>query len=235
LFSRAARLEGMWRLTIGHAFDVTARQFPDREALVAEGRRWTWRELAADVDRVARALIRLGVEPGDRIALWSANRPEWLHVLFATVKIGAIAVPLRDDSTLADAEDVVRRTACRLRITAAPSALPSLLIDDPTWTADRATHAELAARQAAVEPGATALILQPDGATSHAILADVIAQASRLAIGATASTLLARPMSDRVGLCEGPLMSAVTGARLILASCRKMETCVLRSSSCCWP
>ena len=65
-----------------------------RPALVArhQGIRWTYAELHEQVERCARALLRLGVRKGDRVGIWSPNNAEWVIVQFATAKIGAILV-----------------------------------------------------------------------------------------------------------------------------------------------
>jgi fatty-acyl-CoA synthase len=80
--------------TIGDNLDDTARRFPDRDALVdvAAGTRWTYAELVADVDRLARGLLAAGVGKGDRVGIWAPNCAEWTLVQFATAKIGAILV-----------------------------------------------------------------------------------------------------------------------------------------------
>jgi fatty-acyl-CoA synthase len=80
--------------TIGDNFDDTARRFSDREALVdvAQGRRWTYAALQADVDRLARALLAVGVRTGDRVGIWAPNCSEWTLVQYATAKMGAILV-----------------------------------------------------------------------------------------------------------------------------------------------
>ena len=80
--------------TIGDNFDRTAATCPDQEALVdcASGRRWTYRALAHDVDQLARGLLSLGIAKGDRVGIWAPNIPEWVHVQYATAKIGAILV-----------------------------------------------------------------------------------------------------------------------------------------------
>ncbi|TQM64661.1 AMP-binding protein [Humibacillus xanthopallidus] len=80
--------------TIGDNFDDTVRRFGDREALVdvAQGRRWTYAELRADVDRLARALLAVGVKTGDRVGIWAPNCSEWTLVQFATAKMGAVLV-----------------------------------------------------------------------------------------------------------------------------------------------
>ena len=59
-----------------------------------EERCWTWREVQAEVDRVARGLMAAGVGSGDHVAVWMTNRPEWLFILFAVGKVGACLVPL---------------------------------------------------------------------------------------------------------------------------------------------
>src|SRR6478736_10195614 len=80
--------------TIGDSFDATALRFAEREALVdvAQGKRWTYAGLRADVDRLARALLAIGVQTGDRVGIWAPNCSEWTLVQYATAKIGAILV-----------------------------------------------------------------------------------------------------------------------------------------------
>ncbi|MDA0821836.1 MAG: AMP-binding protein [Proteobacteria bacterium] len=80
--------------TFGQLPSDAAARFGDREALVFKDRRWTWREFSAEVDRAAKALIALGVEPGEKIALWMNNKPEWLFLMYAVAKVGAVLVPL---------------------------------------------------------------------------------------------------------------------------------------------
>jgi fatty-acyl-CoA synthase len=80
--------------TIGANFERTVAAHPDREALVevASGRRWTWAELDADVDRLARGLLAAGIAKGDRVGIWSPNCAEWTLTQYATAKIGAVLV-----------------------------------------------------------------------------------------------------------------------------------------------
>ena len=80
--------------TIGANLARTAARFGDREALVecASGRRWTYAELDADVDAVARGLLAAGLQPGDRVGIWSPNCAEWVLVQYATARIGVILV-----------------------------------------------------------------------------------------------------------------------------------------------
>ncbi|MEV7096094.1 AMP-binding protein [Amycolatopsis sp. NPDC051045] len=80
--------------TIGDNFDRTVAAFGERDALVdrAVGRRWTYRELAAEVTALALGLVARGIGKGDRVGIWSPNRAEWTFLQYATAKIGAILV-----------------------------------------------------------------------------------------------------------------------------------------------
>ncbi|MAS54235.1 MAG: AMP-binding protein [Pimelobacter sp.] len=80
--------------TIGTNLARTVADHPDREALVevASGRRWSWSELDRDVDAVARGLLALGLEVGDRVGMWAPNCAEWTVVQLATAKVGIVLV-----------------------------------------------------------------------------------------------------------------------------------------------
>src|SRR5262245_41734431 len=107
--------------TLGSLVDERARRHGGREALVFQGRRWTFAELAADVDRVARGLIGLGVEPGDKVALWMMNRPEWIHAALAAIRIGAVLVPINTRFRTEDAAYVLGQSDSTTLIIAARS------------------------------------------------------------------------------------------------------------------
>ena len=79
---------------IGYWLTRRAELSPARTALVFEGRSWTYRSLNEQVDRCATALSDLGVCHGDRVAVLTINVPEFLEVLFACGKLGAVFVPL---------------------------------------------------------------------------------------------------------------------------------------------
>ena len=80
--------------TLGTLLDEAAVRWSAREALTYEGQRWSCAHLRTEVDRTARALLHLGMQPGDRVAIWMPNRPEWLYTFFALAKIGAVVVPI---------------------------------------------------------------------------------------------------------------------------------------------
>jgi fatty-acyl-CoA synthase len=80
--------------TIGGALADAVARYGDREAVVdlQQGVRLTYRELEAEVERAARALLASGVARGDRVGIWSPNRVEWMIVQYATARVGAILV-----------------------------------------------------------------------------------------------------------------------------------------------
>jgi acyl-CoA synthetase (AMP-forming)/AMP-acid ligase II len=71
-----------------------AARKPDRDALVLDPRRWTYRELALEMDQFARALLAAGVSKGDRVAFLSTPRPECFLAFLATASIGGITLGL---------------------------------------------------------------------------------------------------------------------------------------------
>ena len=80
--------------TIGASLRRTVEQFPDREALVvrSQGYRATYRALWDAVTDVARGLLAMDIQRGDRVGVWSPNRFEWVVLQYATARIGAILV-----------------------------------------------------------------------------------------------------------------------------------------------
>ena len=107
--------------TIGSLLDERAKRDGTREALVFEGRRTTFAELTRDVDVLARGLIQLGIEPGDKVSLWMMNRPEWIHAALAVMRIGAVLVPINTRFRSEDAAYVLGQSDSTTLIIAARS------------------------------------------------------------------------------------------------------------------
>ena len=86
--------EPLTGLTIPEHFLSIARQYPDHEALVVphQQRRLTYQQLADEVMLIARGLIGLGFEKGDRIGIWSTNNAEWVLLQLATAQLGCVLV-----------------------------------------------------------------------------------------------------------------------------------------------
>jgi fatty-acyl-CoA synthase len=80
--------------TIGRNLDRTVAAFGDRDAVVSvhQGVRMTYAQFHAAVEEIARGLLALGIEPGDRVGIWSPNNAEWVTLQYATAKVGAILV-----------------------------------------------------------------------------------------------------------------------------------------------
>jgi fatty-acyl-CoA synthase len=80
--------------TIGACLNRIAAQWGDRDAVISchQKIRYTYRELLAAVDDAARGLLALGVQPGDRVGIWSGNAAEWTVTQYAAAKAGAILV-----------------------------------------------------------------------------------------------------------------------------------------------
>jgi len=100
---------------IGDAFDTTVARFPDREALVVrhQALRYTWRQLADAVDQHARALMALGVQPGDRLGIWAPNCAEWCITQFASAKVGAILVNINPAYRASELDYALGQSGCR--------------------------------------------------------------------------------------------------------------------------
>jgi fatty-acyl-CoA synthase len=104
--------------TIGDRLDEVAAKIPDNEALVSvlEKRRFTYASFQAEVERVARALLLLNVQKGDRVGIWSTNCVAWVLTQFATAKIGAILVTINPAYRVHELEYAIRQSECNVLI-----------------------------------------------------------------------------------------------------------------------
>ncbi|MDM0042912.1 AMP-binding protein [Variovorax dokdonensis] len=105
--------------TIGDFFDDMVARQPDREALVSrhEGRRFTYRELQAASNQLASALLRSGLEPGDRVGIWSHNNVAWVLMQIATAKAGLILVNVNPAYRTAEVEYALNKVGCKALVT----------------------------------------------------------------------------------------------------------------------
>jgi fatty-acyl-CoA synthase len=106
--------------TIGEDLARTARRLPEHEALVdvPSGQRWTYAALDEAVDRLASALLREGIEKGDRVGIWSPNGPEWVLVQYATARIGAVLVNINPAYRTHELQYVLTQASIRLLVAA---------------------------------------------------------------------------------------------------------------------
>ncbi|HEX7328587.1 MAG TPA: AMP-binding protein [Casimicrobiaceae bacterium] len=101
--------------TIGANFDHIAARHADGDALIVRHQniRWTYRELARRVDDLAVALLGLGLEPDDRIGIWSQNCAEWVLTQFATAKAGLVLVNINPAYRRVELEYALKKVGCR--------------------------------------------------------------------------------------------------------------------------
>jgi fatty-acyl-CoA synthase len=80
--------------TIGQWLEHWAETTPDKEYIVYSDRdlRFTWKQFDERVDNMSKGLISIGVTTGTHVGIWATNVPDWLTFLYASAKIGAIAV-----------------------------------------------------------------------------------------------------------------------------------------------
>ena len=98
----------------------TVGNHPDADALVSchQGLRYTYGEFLAAVNDVARGLMVLDVQRGDRVGIWSPNRAEWVLVQYATAAIGAILVNINPAYRTAELEYALRQSGVSLLVSA---------------------------------------------------------------------------------------------------------------------
>ena len=107
-------------ITISEFFARTVFRYRDREACVfcQSGERWTWSQLSQKVDQLAAGLLALGVYKGDRVGIWSPNKPEWVLAQFATARIGAILVNINPAYRRAELKYALAKVSVKALITA---------------------------------------------------------------------------------------------------------------------
>src|SRR5262245_56140021 len=105
---------------IGACLDRIAARHRGQDAIIArhQGVRLTYAELHAEVERVARGLLALGIERGDRVALWAGNCVEWLITQYACAKAGAILVNINPAYRLRELEYALLQSGAAMLITA---------------------------------------------------------------------------------------------------------------------
>ncbi|UST53943.1 AMP-binding protein [Comamonadaceae bacterium OTU4NAUVB1] len=107
--------------TLGDFFDAMVAARPDHEALVSrhEGLRFTYRALHDDANRLASALLRLGLAPGERVGIWSHNNAAWLMLQIATAKVGLVLVNINPAYRTSEVEYALNKVGCAALVTMA--------------------------------------------------------------------------------------------------------------------
>ena len=97
---------------LGDLLDRNIREHPDNDAIVYVDRdlRLSWKEWGVEVDRVAKGLMAMGVQKGEKVAVWATNVPDWITIMFATAKIGAIMLTINTNYQKAELDYVLKQS-----------------------------------------------------------------------------------------------------------------------------
>ena len=120
-YARGATDVPLIEQTLGDFFDAIVARQPDHEALVSshQGSRYSYRQLQLETNRLASALLGLGLAPGERVGIWSHNNAEWLLMQLATAQAGLILVNINPAYRTAEVEYALNKVACRALVTMA--------------------------------------------------------------------------------------------------------------------
>jgi fatty-acyl-CoA synthase len=105
-------LENLLPYTVGELLEVQARKFANHEAVVYADRnlRMTYAEFNQLCRKAARGLMKLGIQKGEHLAVWSSNTPEWVVSQFATGKMGAVLVTVNTNYRTAELEYLLKQS-----------------------------------------------------------------------------------------------------------------------------
>ncbi len=103
--------------TIGGLLEQSLERFPDKEALVFGDKRLTYAELDRRATNVAATLLDLGLRPGDKVAINVPNWIEFVYAFVATVRIGAVAVPLSTRYREHEIRHILNNSQARVLVT----------------------------------------------------------------------------------------------------------------------
>ncbi|KAF2449194.1 acetyl-CoA synthetase-like protein [Karstenula rhodostoma CBS 690.94] len=107
------------QITVSQLLAKQAASFANDECVIIPwtGARWTYRRLWEESNLLARALLRYGIRPRDRVGIMSGNCEKYVAVFFACARVGAICVTLNNTYTATEAEYALKHTKCRLLFT----------------------------------------------------------------------------------------------------------------------
>jgi len=170
---------------LGELLPRLARRWSDRVALVTDSRTLTYSDLDLESSRIASVLHARGIRPGDRVALYSQNRWEWLAAFHGVLKLGAVANPLNVMLTAEEVAYVLRDAGTKAllasgerleslgdRLDVLPQLETVLSFDEKFGRAEAildvlAALPDTKFEVAAVDPDSLACIAYTSGTTGH--------------------------------------------------------------------
>ncbi len=108
----------LWSVTVGQMLDGLAEKIPDHPAVkytVLPYER-TYAEFNAEADRIAKGFMSLGIEKGDKVAIWATNVPEWLLTMAASAKIGAVLVTVNTNYKIFELEYLLKQSDTKMLV-----------------------------------------------------------------------------------------------------------------------
>jgi fatty-acyl-CoA synthase len=218
-------------MSTGALVETAAHVFGERPALIFQDQRWSFVALANECARAARAIIRAGIMPGDRVAVWMANRPEWIFAAFGALQAGAVIVPINNRLTPDEGAYCLTHSGASFlfRESREGPAGNARVIAMEDWDAflqsgEGLDDAERRARLEAIRIDDSALIMYTSGTTgrpkgvvqTHRIVRNPRDCADRLAIDQADVLLNFLPLFHCFSFNHMLMMSLVTGAAQLL-------------------
>jgi fatty-acyl-CoA synthase len=101
-------------ITLGRILAETVEKYPHETAVAYAEReyRQTWQEFSDTVDTMAKGLMAMGVQKGEKVAVWATNVPHWVALQFATARIGAILLTINTNYRSAEIDYVLKQSDC---------------------------------------------------------------------------------------------------------------------------
>jgi fatty-acyl-CoA synthase len=96
--------------SMGRHINETVAKYPNKEALVFQNERITYRELGETSDKFAKGLLKLGVKKGDHVCIWMLNCPQWIYAHHGIFKLGATLVPTNTRFKTGELEYILRQS-----------------------------------------------------------------------------------------------------------------------------
>lgn len=108
------RNEIVREVTLGQLLKETVEKYPDQTAVAYADREYkqTWREFSDTVDDMAKGLMAMGIQKGEKVAVWATNVPHWVALQFATARIGAILLTINTNYRSEEIDYVLKQSDC---------------------------------------------------------------------------------------------------------------------------
>ena len=217
--------------TLAEALTASARSYPDRPAVVADGRTTTYRELDAQSNQLARLLLEADSGPETVVALGLPRSAELLIGMWAAAKVGAAFLPVDPKHPVDRIDHMLTDSGARVGLTLAayrpllPDSTEWLVLDDIAFSARRRTASDTALAPHSIHPDHPAWMIYTSGSTgtpkgvsvAHRGIADLIAtQRESLGLEANSRVLQVASPSFDASVFEA-LMAFGSGGAAVVA------------------